>query len=517
MPIPVSARRFSSLYVLALACVTTLGGCSVLPWPDNQVSTTTPAKAEQAPEPENRQNGEVESELESGTRNGDERNSDTWSLKTLQALHDDRAEVLTLEKAWRLAVEHDPEFRAAVSDRAAARTEIRQGRAALLPQVQAGYTRNQITGMQRNIAVVPVREADLDYDSTSAYIQLQQPLFNLDRYAQFQRGKARAELGEAEFAVREYEAAMRLVTAWVDTVVAQGRVELSQALADSLREQAEAQEALFERNEGDRIDAQETRARLALATAELIAAEDAYAVARRRLQGLIGQEPPPVAGFERISNIDIDSTGITGDLLEWLKLAHAQGAMLRAAEARVQVAETEVSRASARYLPTADLVVAFVDADSENLDTLSQRSNTFQVGVNVAIPIFSGGYNTANFARSRHERQQAEHELVQAREQLGIEVARQYTAIQGGRQRIGALQAAVRAAEQSLDAARRGYEFGINSNLDVLRRQDNLFEARYELLETQARWLEARVALAAAVSEPVASVLRALDLLLQTV
>ena len=69
----------------------------------------------------------------------------------------------------------------------------------------------------------------------------------------------------------------------------------------------------------------------------------------------------------------------------------------------------------------------------------------------------------------------------------------------------------MQSGEASLQAARQGYEYGVNSNLDILRRQDSLFMARYELLGARVAWLEARTALAAAVGEPVASVFVELD------
>lgn len=504
MHIPVPARRFPSLYVLVLACFTVLGGCSVL---DGRKATTAAARGgmeEPAPHWENPETAKAEP-------GSTQPSAPTWSLSALQALDTTQeSNGLTLEEAWRLAVEHDAEFRAAVSDRAASQTEIRQGRAALLPQIQAGYSRSKITGMQRHFASGTVREADLDYDSTSAYIQLQQPLFNVERYAQFQRGTARAQLGEAEFSMQEYEAAMRLATAFLEVITAEGRYALNASLADSLEEQATTQDALYERNEGDRVDAQETRARLAIAQADVIAAEDALKVARRQLQAYIGREPPPLT---HIDDVDPALLPVQGGLIDWLSRAQASGSPVRVAEAQVQVAGTEVRRAAARHLPTADLVVSLIDADSENLDSLSQRSNTFQVGVQVAIPIFSGGYNTANHARSRHELQQAEHELAQAREQVAAEVTRQYNAVQSSAQRIEALISSVRSAEESLNAARKGYEYGINSNLDVLRRQDNLFQARHELLSARALWLQARVALSAVSGEPITRVFAELDAL----
>ena len=518
MPHTLSARRLLSRCALALACAVALAGCSVLqgeggsPWP---WSSGSQQDQPQARPPEEQTTPAPQQPADNSSQHSDQDSSEaqpdspTWDLQTLESIEPHiPADVLTLERAWMLAVANDPDYQAALSGRAAAQTEIRLGRAAILPQVQAGYSKSKITGLQRNFASGMVREGDLDYDSTSAYIQLQQPVFNVDRYAQYQRGHARAQLGEAEFAMQEYEAAMRLAAAFLDAVEAQGRSELTRALADSLEEQARTQEALFERNEASRVDAQETRARQALAEADAIAAEDELRVARRQLQALIGQEPPALAGIDTLNPMELH---ISDSLIQWLERARLNGAAIRRGEAQLRVADTEVRRATARHLPTADLVIALADADSENLDSLSQRSNTFQVGLQMNIPIFSGGYDTANHARSRHERQQAEHELAQAREVTAAEVTRQYTAVQSNAQRIEALMSSVRSAEESLHAARKGYEYGVNSNLDVLRRQDSLFQARHELLSARALWLEARVALSAAAGEPILPVFTELD------
>lgn len=504
------AHRPLTLCAIALACAMVLGGCSTLPgemnfqWPWAQGDKTAEApQEEQAPAPGEEPEREPQPKVEEGAEE-----SPSWNLESVEALGQKPGSGLSLSRAWMMAVANDPDYQAALSARAAAQTEIRLGRAAILPQVQAGYSRNRISGLQRQYSAAGMREGDLDYDSTSAYIQLQQPVFNVDRYAQFQGGYARAELGEAEFATREYEIAMRLTTAYMDAIAAKGALDLSKALAESLDAQAKTQDSLFERNEGDRVDAQETRARLAVAKAEVIVAEDALEVALRELQSVIGEEASELID---VSNIEPGVINLTKPLVYWLERAQANSAIIRTANAQVRVADTEVRRAFAGHLPTADLVLALQDADSENLDSLSQRSNTFSVGINVAIPIFNGGYHTANHARSRFERQQAEHELNQAREQTAAEVIRQYTALQGGAQRIDALLSAVRSGEESLQAARYGYRYGINSNLDVLRRQDSLFQTQNELLAARVAWLEARIALSAAVGEPISLVFTDLD------
>src|SRR5690606_18935012 len=121
---------------------------------------------------------------------------------------------------------------------------------------------------------------------------------------------------------------------------------------------------------------------------------------------LIGEDTPELGNIDTLNPAALVAE--SGGLVGWLEKASANSATIRRAHANVRVADTEVQRAVGRHLPTADLVVSWVDADSENLETLSQASNTFQAGVQVNIPIFSGGYDTANHARSRHLRRQAE-------------------------------------------------------------------------------------------------------------
>src|SRR3546814_8581283 len=80
------------------------------------------------------------------------------------------------------------------------------------------------------------------------------------------------------------------------------------------------------------------------------------------------------------------------------------------------------------------------------------------VGIHVAIPIFTGGYTTANVARAREVYRQRQHELAAAGEKALADATRQYTNVVDGAQRIRALQSAVASGELSVDAARKRSE-----------------------------------------------------------
>ncbi len=442
-----------------------------------------------------------------------------WNLETLESLRGQGAApagaslalmspsarapalegVVDLARAWRLALEHDPSYQAAISEQAAADTERAQGRAALLPQVQAGYSRSRISGTIEQPGFLGQRvSSDVRYDSSSAYVQLQQPLLNYSRYADYQRGQARAGQGLAAFAVKQQEAGLRLATAYLNVLLAGDRLALQRELEKSLDEQARAQESLYVQNEGTRTDAQETRARLARTRADVIAAQDQLRTANRELQALLGAAPLQLAPAK--PDFPLPPL-VPADLGVWLERARANNAEVKSAREAVKVADTEVSRAASRYFPSMDLVASLSKAESENLSTLSQRTNTFLVGISVNIPIFTGGYNTANTARARADRSRLEQELRAATERAQAETTRQYSAVLSGEQRIRALEAAAESSRLSLEAARKGYEYGVASNVDVLKVQDKLFQALSDLSRARLEYILARLSLAAAVGD----------------
>jgi protease secretion system outer membrane protein len=405
-------------------------------------------------------------------------------------------DVLDLSRAWRLALEYDHVYRAAISGQAASQTERAQGRAGLLPQIHAVYHRSRVRGSATHLEFLDGPAGSrLDYDSYNAYVQLQQPLLNHGRHADYRRGHARADLGTAVFEVERQDTGIRLATAYFNTLLAYDGLALQRSLTMSLQHQLAAIETLYRRHEAMRIDVQETEARLAVARADLIDAADQWTVALRELEALLGTVPTHVAALRDDFALQPLAPATLND---WLGKAQAHNANVRAGRLALAVANTEVDVASSRYMPTTDLVAAYGRSKSEDLSSLSQRTNSFSIGIQISIPLFAGGYNKANVARSRADQMRLQHELRATLERTEAEVTRHYTNVLAGADHIQALRAAVASGELSLHAVQRGYTVGVSSNLEVLKVQDRLYQTRYELAQAQLEYLLARLKLAAA-------------------
>src|SRR5690606_12023279 len=95
---------------------------------------------------------------------------------------------------------------------------------------------------------------------------------------------------------------------------------LQKSLTSSLQDQVRTLEARYRNNEGTRTDVQETEARLAVARADVIDANDQLIVASRELGALLGGVPRHVAALRPdFSLLPL----VPASLNEWLDRARA--------------------------------------------------------------------------------------------------------------------------------------------------------------------------------------------------
>src|SRR5690606_15215290 len=122
------------------------------------------------------------------------------------------------------------------------------------------------------------------------------------------------------------------------------------------------------------------------------------------------------------------------------------------------------------------------------------RSLDSTVGVQLSIPIFSGGEISSVVREQTSRLQQARYELENAKRQAIQSTQRYFSGVTSGLAQIKALQAAEKSSQASLQANQTGYELGVRINIDVLNAQQQLYEtqrnlslARYETLMSSLR------------------------------
>ncbi|WP_259764343.1 TolC family protein, partial [Pseudomonas protegens] len=93
---------------------------------------------------------------------------------------------------------------------------------------------------------------------------------------------------DERFRGKSQELAVRLLSAYSQALLAQERIELSRAQKRAYAERLQLNERLLKGGEGTRTDVLETQARLSLALAQEIEAQDQQDAALRELQAIVG-------------------------------------------------------------------------------------------------------------------------------------------------------------------------------------------------------------------------------------
>lgn len=393
---------------------------------------------------------------------------------------------LGLLDAYALALRHDPTFQAAIAERDAGLESQAIGRAGLLPRLSWSYSN------QRNDSQVTAggQRVDRDYRSYASVLSLQQPLFDYAAWADYRQGVARTLLADERFRGRSQELAVRLFEAYSQALLSDERIALARAQRRALVERLHLNQRLVRAGEGTRTDELETEARLALAEAELIQAQDDLDIALRALEAIVGEplahsdlqpllddfpiQPPQHARFEA-----------------WRDLAVAGNAELAAQRRAVEVAAQGIEKQRAGHLPTLSLVASSRLTSSDSESAYNQQYDTDSIGIQLSVPLFAGGGVSAATRQASAAHTQAGFELDAQTAELLTRLRQQFNLCNSAAARVRAYRLAVSAAETLVQATRKSVAGGERVNLDVLDAEQQLHGARRDLAEARHGYLRA--------------------------
>lgn len=406
-------------------------------------------------------------------------------------------QALDLREAWNLLQYQGPTYLAAVHEKEAGEENRAIGKAGLLPQINASAYDNHVNGTQKKPdALGRNTEDDLHYESKGGSVQLRQAIFNKQKMAEYRQGKQQADYSVAVFDAKSQDAAVRLAGRYFDVLLAHETIELAKAKLKAFEEQVTSTQRRFDLGDGTITDVDEATARRDLALAELIEAQDSLLVARRLLQEYLGEVPEQLATLrESFPTPPLEPSSLP----DWVLKAQSDNPVLQARRYSVSAAEEEVNKAKAGHWPTLDFVLGYTSADSESVSTLNQRNDYGSVGVEMNIPLYSGGFVSARARQAVATRDQTQEEFNAAREEIISGTTREFRGVQSGEARVRALEKAVTSSEKSLDSSKKGFLAGTSTNVDILNAEELVFTARRNLFEAKLRYLLSKLRLAAAI------------------
>lgn len=396
------------------------------------------------------------------------------------------AQALGLIEAWQQALLHDPDYQAARYEREAGKEDEAIGRAALLPSLSWDYqharndsiiTRSQWRSRQR-------------YASHAASLSLQQPLIDYEKWARYQRGKASGQQAEEQLRDRYQQLVVRLFRAYSDVLFNHEQQQLIVIQQRVFQEQYQLNQRLFQAGEGTRTDILETEAKLNLIDAQAIEAQDNLDISLQALGAITGVIPQADEVVPLSATFTPDAIS-PRDFPRWLSRALQHNARLLAQNQSLAEARYEIERQRAGHFPRATLVASHRTSQSDGETSINQRYNTNTIGIQVSVPLFSGGGVMAATRQSQARYQQALKEKDRLVAIVRTDLRRRFDLLNSARAKIRAYTLAEKSANALIEATHKSIQGGERINLDELNAKLQLYSVRRELSQARYSWLTA--------------------------
>jgi outer membrane protein len=159
------------------------------------------------------------------------------------------------------------------------------------------------------------------------------------------------------------------------------------------------------------------------------------------------------------------------------------------------IADREIDIKQAGHYPTLDAIAS----RSRNWDkggypygTINNegaRSFSDVLGVQLSIPIFSGGLTSSKVREARLLKSKVEQDAEYLRRQVELRVRENYLNLQTNFEQIKAYQQAMESAALTLESTKIGFQEGLRNSVDVLVSQQVLFNAKKDILESRYNYL----------------------------
>ena len=311
----------------------------------------------------------------------------------------------------------------------------------------------------------------------SAQVQAVQPLYTGGRVsAGIRQAKAGINAAKSQYDAAQQDMILQVVTAYVDVRSDREAVSIRKNNVDVTGEQVRAADDRFEVGVVTRTDVSLSKARLEGARAALAGAEAALEASEANYQFLTSLKPgdlpppPPVPP-------------LPGSVDEAVLIALDGNPDIQAARHSERAANEAIAVAKSQYRPQISIVgTAGVE---QTYGDPEQRNTSVSAVAQGRIPILSGGLIKSQVSEARLRRDQARQQIDLLERQVRAQIAQAWYGYDASLRAIEASRRQVDAAEIAYDGAKEELAVGVRTTLDVLDQEQQLFEARLALVQSE--------------------------------
>lgn len=409
-----------------------------------------------------------------------------------------------LVTVYKEAVDNNADLAAARANYAAISEVVPQARAGLLPNISGGADMTSTdTKVDRSIGDLDASRSGLSYQANLA-----QPLFRADRWFQLKAAKATDQQYALQLSATEQNLILQSAETYFAVLRAQDTLASTKAEEAAFKRQLDQANERFDVGLSDKTDVLEAQAGYDTSRANRIIAERNVEDAFQALVTLTNHEYAAIEGIQHTLPI---LAPVPNDAKAWVDTAAQQNLNLQSSNYAVDAAEETLRQRKSGHAPTLDAVAQYQKGDNDSLgftnsDPLSPYDGDAEqttIGLQLNIPIYSGGLTSSQVREAYQRLSQSEQERESLRRQIVENTRNLHRAVNTDVETVQARKQSIISNQSALEATEIGYQVGTRNIVDVLDAQRQLYssvrnynDARYDYILNNLRLKQAAGTLA---------------------
>ena len=404
---------------------------------------------------------------------------------------------ITLQQAVNIALEKNPEHKAALADTRAASADVKEARSFLLPHVTFSETATRgndpvyVFGSKLRQQRFTTADFALNVLNTPApfgnFATRFGGTWNLfDSFGSWRAINRAERVKDAvghQLERTDQEIIFRVVDSYYGVLLARKQLELAETSMKTAQAILERSKDRFESGVVVESDLLSARVRLATRKQELIRAQNNLSLARVQLSTSIGIS----------TENDLDSAEALAERnlpLTTLEEAEKKAVHMRPDLKRIRSQEAaqqqSVSIAKSSFGPR---VNAFGGWEADNPTFLAGGGgNNWLAGIEVQFDLFEGGAKRARLSRERAMQEKVAAVKEMATDSTRLEVRRAYYELDSVRQQVEVARTTIAESQESLRINQNRYDSGLSTISDLLAAEEAARRAQTEYWETVYRY-----------------------------
>jgi outer membrane protein len=387
-----------------------------------------------------------------------------------------------LMAVYQLALDNDPQLRAAAEQLNSARQTKNISKALLRPNIGLGGSYDYI---DRDVKSSPVPQPNRNFNDGNLGLNLTMPLYRRDLLVQLEQADSTIAEAEAQYAAAQIDLMVRSTSAYFLVLAAEDDLRVAKAETEATGRQLEQAQQRFDVGLIAITDVHEAQAAYDGARAAEIASENNLDNAWEALFEIIGPET-----MTELAKLGEDLQLVPpspNNLQAWSDTAQQQNFDILANQSRLETVRQEIEVIRSGHYPTLDLVGGYnINRTTNDFGT---EADTASIGVELAVPLYTGGLVSSRTEQSRADFRAAQQQLDQTRRAVNRQVRDAFRGVLSTISRVNALQAATVSASSALESTQAGYEVGTRTIVDVLNVQGVLFSSQRDYLGSRYEYI----------------------------